>query len=46
MNDLPYKLGQEGKAVMYADDTSILITANNEAQIKDKTKSMLASMTE
>ena len=31
---------------MYADDTSILITANNEAQIKDKTKSMLASMTE
>ena len=43
---LPYKLGQEGKPVMYADDTSILITAKNEAELKDKVKPVLASMME
>ena len=46
VNDLPYKLGQEGKPLMYVDDTSILITAKNEAELKDKVKPVLASMME
>jgi hypothetical protein len=46
VNDLPYKLGHEDKLVMYADDTSVLITAKNEAELKDKVKPLLASMME
>jgi hypothetical protein len=38
VNDLPYKSGHEDKPVMYADDTSILITAKNEAELKDNVK--------
>jgi hypothetical protein len=36
VNDLPHKLDQEDKPVMYADDTSVLITAKNEAELKNK----------
>jgi hypothetical protein len=46
VNDLQYKLGHEDKRVMYADDTSVLITAKNEAELKDKVKPVLASMME
>jgi hypothetical protein len=46
VNDLPYKLGHEDKRVMYADDTSVLITQKNEADLQDKVKLVLASMME
>jgi hypothetical protein len=46
VNDLPYKLGHEDTPVMYADDTSVLITAKNEAELKDKINPVLTSMME
>jgi hypothetical protein len=36
LNDLPYGLHQGNKPVIYADDTSVLLTANNEAELKSK----------
>jgi hypothetical protein len=46
LNDLPYSLDHEGKLVLYADDTSVLITAKNDAELKNKVKPVLASMIE
>jgi len=46
LNDLPYKLDHEGKPVLYADDTSVLVTAKNDAELKNKVKPVLASMIE
>ena len=37
VNDLPYGLHQGNKPVMYADDTSVLLTADNDAELKTKT---------
>jgi hypothetical protein len=45
LNDLPYGLHQGNKPVIYADDTSVLITANNEAQLKNKINYALDYMT-
>jgi hypothetical protein len=36
LNDLPYGLHQGNKPVIYADDTSVLLTANNELELKNK----------
>jgi hypothetical protein len=36
LNDLPYVLHQGNKPVIYADDSSVLLTANNEAELKNK----------
>jgi hypothetical protein len=36
LNDIPYGLHQGNKPVIYADDTSVLITADNEAEQKIK----------
>jgi hypothetical protein len=46
LNDLPYSLDHECKLVLYADDTSVLITAKNYAELKNKVKPVLASMIE
>jgi hypothetical protein len=46
VNNLRSKLGHEDKPVMYGDDTSVLITAKNEAELKDKVKLVLAAMME
>jgi hypothetical protein len=46
LNDLPYSLDDEGKLVLYVDDTSVLITAKNDAELKNKVKLVLASMIE
>jgi hypothetical protein len=46
LNDLPYSLDHEGKLVLYVDDTSVLITAKNDAELKNKVKPVLASMIE
>jgi hypothetical protein len=44
--DLPYSLDHKGKLVLYADDPSVLITAKNDAELKNKVKPVLASMIE
>jgi len=36
LNDLPYALPQGGKKVIYADDTSVLLTAKNDEELKTK----------
>jgi hypothetical protein len=46
LNDLPYSLDHEGTLVLYVDDTSVLITAKNYAELKNKVKPVLASMIE
>jgi hypothetical protein len=46
VNNLPYKLGHEDTPVMYADDKSVLLTAKNEAELKDKINPVLTSMME
>jgi hypothetical protein len=46
LNDLPYSSDHEGKLVLYADDTNVLITAKNYAELKHKVKPVLASMIE
>jgi hypothetical protein len=38
LNDLPYIVDHEGKLVSYADDTSVLITAKNGAELKKLSK--------
>ena len=34
MNDLPYGLHQDAKPVIYADDTSVLLTSKNDGKLK------------
>ena len=46
LNDLPYGLHQDNKPVIYADDTSVLLTAKNEDELKNKMISALDYMTE
>ena len=46
LNDLPYSFHQEDKPVIYTDDTSVLLTANNEAELKNKMNHVLDYMTE
>jgi hypothetical protein len=36
LNDLPYAIPQGGKQVIYADDTSVLLTAKNDEDLKTK----------
>ena len=36
LNDLPYGLKQDNLPVIYADDTSVLLTAENEPDLKSK----------
>ena len=46
LNDLPYGFHQEDTPVIYADDTSLLLTANNEAELKNKMNHVLDYITE
>jgi len=46
LNDLPGRLNQGANPVIYADDTSILLTANTNDQLKSKFHSTLAYMIE
>jgi hypothetical protein len=46
LNDLPYGLHQGPKPVIYADDTSVLLTAKNDEELKSKLNCMLDYMTE
>ena len=36
VNELPYGLQQDSLPIIYVDDTSVLLTANNEAELKNK----------
>jgi hypothetical protein len=45
INDLPYGLQQGSKPIIYADDTSVLLTADNDAELKNKIKHTLDYMT-
>ena len=45
LNDLPYGLHHDNKPVIYADDTSVLLTAKNEANLKNKITYALDYMT-
>jgi hypothetical protein len=45
LNDLPYRLHQGNKPVIYADDTSVLLIANNEAELKNKINYVLDYVT-
>jgi len=45
LNDLPYGLHQGAKAVIYADDTSVLLMAKNDEELKTKINCMLEYMT-
>jgi len=45
LNDLPYGLHQRAKPVIYADDTSVLLTAKNDEELKNKINCMLDYMT-
>jgi hypothetical protein len=36
INDLPYGFNNCGKFVLYADDTSVLVTANNNTELQLK----------
>jgi hypothetical protein len=42
---LPYGLHQRSKPVIYADDTSVLLTADNDAELKNKINHALGYMT-
>jgi hypothetical protein len=46
VNDLPYELCHEDTSVMYADDTSVIITAKNETELKVKINPVLTSTME
>jgi len=46
INDLPYGIYHTGKLVIYADDTSVLITAKNINVLQIKAKTMLDYMSE
>ena len=46
LNDLPYGLHQGAKPVIYADDTSVLLMAKNDEELKNKINSTLHYMTE
>jgi hypothetical protein len=45
LNDLPYGLHQGAKPVIYADDTSVLLTAKNDEELKTKINCTLDYMT-
>jgi len=45
LNDLPYGLHQLAKPVIYADDTSVLLMAKNDEQLKNKINCTLDYMT-
>jgi hypothetical protein len=36
INDLPYGFNRDVKFVLYADDTSVLVTANNNIELQSK----------
>jgi len=36
LNDLPYGLHEGAKPVIHADDTSVLLTAKNDEELKNK----------
>ena len=44
LNDLPSGLHQGAKPVIYADDTSVLLTAKNDEELKIKVNHMLDYM--
>jgi hypothetical protein len=44
LNDLPCGLYQGAKPVIYADDTSVLLTAKNDEELKIKVNRMLDYM--
>jgi hypothetical protein len=44
LNDLPFGLHQGAKPVTYADDTSVLLTAKNDEELKTKINCMLDYM--
>ena len=46
LNDLPYAFHQESIPVIYADDTSVLLIANDDSELKDKINHALDYMTE
>jgi hypothetical protein len=45
LNGLPYGLHQGNTPVIYTDDTSVLLTANNKAELKNKINFVLDYMT-
>jgi hypothetical protein len=45
LNGLPYGLPQGAKPVIYADDTSVLLAAKNDEELKNKINCMLDYMT-
>jgi hypothetical protein len=45
VSDLPYGLHQGNKPVIYADDTSVLLTANSETELKSKMSNALDYIT-
>jgi hypothetical protein len=45
LNDLPYGFHQESKPVLYADDTSVLLIADDDAKLKNKINHALDYMT-
>jgi hypothetical protein len=45
LNDLPYGLHQGSTPVIYADDTRVLLIANNDAELKNKINYALDYMT-
>jgi len=46
MNDLPYGLQQDNLPIIYADDTSVLLTENNDTELKNKIKGKLEYLTQ
>jgi hypothetical protein len=44
LNDLPYRLHQGAKPVIYADDTSVLLMAKNDEELKTKINCMVDYM--
>jgi hypothetical protein len=46
LNDLPYGFQQGSKPVIYADDTSVLLTANDDSELKNNINYALDYMTE
>ena len=46
LNDLPYGHKQENLTVIYADDTSVLLTAKNDPELKNKIKHELEYLIE
>jgi hypothetical protein len=45
LNDLPYSLQQDNLPIIYADDTSVILTANNDTELKNKIKYELDYLT-